>query len=573
MAARKLIQDNGFLVISDVFSVEETNSFRREVDNFLKRPNQNQNAGGITIPDFIIHSEFKETKKIIYHPKINAILKDIFNGNNFRFCHHNDIGVNRIVEWHKDKLNGPYASYETIDIWSTTESGEQHEIVKVLIYLEDHANDSDGLKLVPGSHLQREVDPKGFIQLRPKLGDVIIFDQRITHRGMDKQVPSTRILLSFGFGKNNIFTDNFEKGTIQRQNDQNKIPCAFFNDTTSQLNWGCHATTYFTKKLLRDNNFNIVANITLHETLKESNINSFIKKIIQQDIQYLFINGEGSLYEQKDIKGKQMLKIINLLKERTIKIYLINSGFDLYKKESLSAFKDCISKNLYVQIRETVSLENFKKYFSHKAILQPDFLLTVNEYYYNNKESIYRKYNLEEKNYIVIGGNSNYYRPDRDYYDAVDVYIRFINKLKEITNKNIIVYAASEEEIEWLNKIAIQTNCSMISVKTTHWKEALIILGSAYLSISGRYHPTLMSLIKGVPSLMFSANHCKMEGINDMFELPDKVINSHEIHLNYDIIIKFVKKLRDNNEYLKYVNHIVNKYNKLKESSVLSLLS
>ena len=38
---------------------------------------------------------------------------------------------------------------------------------------------------------------------------------------MDKQVPHTRILVSFGFGKNNIFTDNFEKGTIKRQNDQN----------------------------------------------------------------------------------------------------------------------------------------------------------------------------------------------------------------------------------------------------------------------------------------------------------------------------------------------------------------
>jgi hypothetical protein len=38
---------------------------------------------------------------------------------------------------------------------------------------------------------------------------------------MDRQLPNPRILISFGFGKNNIFTDNFEKGTMQRQNDQN----------------------------------------------------------------------------------------------------------------------------------------------------------------------------------------------------------------------------------------------------------------------------------------------------------------------------------------------------------------
>ena len=38
---------------------------------------------------------------------------------------------------------------------------------------------------------------------------------------MDKQIKEKRILVSFGFGKNNIFTENFEKGTMQRQNDHN----------------------------------------------------------------------------------------------------------------------------------------------------------------------------------------------------------------------------------------------------------------------------------------------------------------------------------------------------------------
>ena len=77
--------------------------------------------------------------------------------------------------------------------------------------------------IVPKSHLNPKIDPKGYIQLKPEIGDVVIFDQRITHRGMSKQVQYPRILISFGFGKNNIFTDNFEKGTIIRQNKQNKI--------------------------------------------------------------------------------------------------------------------------------------------------------------------------------------------------------------------------------------------------------------------------------------------------------------------------------------------------------------
>lgn len=88
--------------------------------------------------------------------------------------------------------------------------------------MEDHTHDNDGLKLVPGSHVKRKIYEQGAIQLHSQKGDVVIFDQRINHRGMAKQCPDNRILVSFGFGRNNVFTDEFEKGTIQRQNDQNK---------------------------------------------------------------------------------------------------------------------------------------------------------------------------------------------------------------------------------------------------------------------------------------------------------------------------------------------------------------
>jgi len=165
--------------------------------------------------------------------KIHAVLKDIFNGN-YRFCSHNDIGINRLVGWHKDKLNCEVSKYETHDIWKEF-NGVKHEIVKVLIYLEDHSNDNDGLKLVPKSHVIKQIKTENHIQLKPSIGDIIIFDQRITHRGMVKRVPHPRILVSFGFGKNNIFTDNFEKGTIIRQNKQNNT-LNKYNNTLNKYN-------------------------------------------------------------------------------------------------------------------------------------------------------------------------------------------------------------------------------------------------------------------------------------------------------------------------------------------------
>ena len=222
MSLKRQITDQGYIILNNVFTKEELATCENEIKHYIRNNSTFKNAGGISIPDFIKKKELYKTSLLKDNKKIQTALLDIFGSDNYRFCSHNDIGVNRICSWHKDKLNGVVEKYQTINIWEE-HNGEKHEIVKVLIYLEDHNANNDGLKLVPKSHLTSKINPQGWIQLKPKIGDVIIFDQRITHRGMEKQVKYSRILVSFGFGKNNIFTDNFEKGTIIRQNNQNKI--------------------------------------------------------------------------------------------------------------------------------------------------------------------------------------------------------------------------------------------------------------------------------------------------------------------------------------------------------------
>ena len=215
------LQTKGFFIVKNVFSNSEIQEFKNIIMNYIKTNKCIINAKGITIPDFIKCSKLEKIAEIKNNKKINDILSEIFD-NNYRFCSHNDIGINRIVGWHKDKLNGEHAKYETCDIWNEVD-GEKHEIVKVLLYIEDHSNYNQGLKVIPGSHLERKINIKNVHQLNPAIGDIIIFDQRITHRGTDRHIPHQRILVSFGFGKNNIFTDNFEKGTVKRQNGQNKV--------------------------------------------------------------------------------------------------------------------------------------------------------------------------------------------------------------------------------------------------------------------------------------------------------------------------------------------------------------
>jgi hypothetical protein len=213
------INTNGYIIIKQLFSKHLLTQCKREILEYTQNNKQIQNADGITIPDFINQPELSLTASLKDLPALHKILEEeVFKGEDYRFCSHNDIGINRIVGWHKDKLNGPYAKYEAIPIWSTTPNGEKHEIYKVLVFL----NNQEEFYLVPGSHTKSVIDVKGGIPIETELGDVLIFDQRITHRGADKHYnEGDRILVSFGFGRNNPFTDNFEKGTIQRQNDQN----------------------------------------------------------------------------------------------------------------------------------------------------------------------------------------------------------------------------------------------------------------------------------------------------------------------------------------------------------------
>jgi hypothetical protein len=221
------LKNKGYIIINNFYSITEIIKMRKIIlYKMLIKKNMlsfNNNSG--SKPDFLKDQEFKDLIPLLKLNDIHKIMKDIFNAP-FHLCFHNDIGINRIVNWHKDTLNNEYKKYQTKNLW-LEDNGEKHEIYKVLIYLQDHRFDNNGLTLIEGSHLISEIKIDNPKTINNKIGDIIIFDQRITHRGQlnidINRIINNRILISIGFGKNNIFTKEFEEGTIKRQNDQNKM--------------------------------------------------------------------------------------------------------------------------------------------------------------------------------------------------------------------------------------------------------------------------------------------------------------------------------------------------------------
>lgn len=219
------LKEDGYIIIKNFYTPKDILTMRQIILHNMKYKKNmfitGNNSG--SKPDFLRDPSFKNIISLLKINDIHHIMKQVFNAP-FHLCSHNDIGLNRIVNWHKDTLNNEYKIYQKTNIW-TKHEGESHEIYKFLIYLQDHSNNNDGLQLIEKSHSNPIIELGSTYKkyINSSIGDVIIFDQRITHRGSSSDnFYYDRILISMGFGKNNIFTKEFEEGTIRRQNNQNK---------------------------------------------------------------------------------------------------------------------------------------------------------------------------------------------------------------------------------------------------------------------------------------------------------------------------------------------------------------
>jgi len=176
--------------------------------------------GGYSVPGFLELPEFVGAKWLPEDPRLHGLLKAAFNGTGYRFASHNDVGCDFVGVWHKDILRGNVRKYQECDVWSPDSVGEKHEIYKVMFYLQDHIHDEQAMKVIPGSHVLRRTPwEDGYVALHPRMGDTVIFDQRLSHAGNTyyDAFGQGRLFMQVGYGRDNRFTDEFERGTIERQ--------------------------------------------------------------------------------------------------------------------------------------------------------------------------------------------------------------------------------------------------------------------------------------------------------------------------------------------------------------------
>jgi hypothetical protein len=220
---RSNIAEHGYAHVVGLLNRSEVQGLRDIAEDFCYgdvRKALPLSYGGYSVPGFLDIPEFAKAKWLPEDDRLHTLLRAAFNGTDYRFASHNDVGCDFVGVWHKDILRGSAAHFQECDVWSQDAAGSQHEVYKVMFYLQDHDHDEEALKVIPGSHVARNTPwERGYTALHPRMGDAVVFDQRLSHAGNTYYNPLSkgRLFMQVGFGRDNRFTTEFERGTIERQ--------------------------------------------------------------------------------------------------------------------------------------------------------------------------------------------------------------------------------------------------------------------------------------------------------------------------------------------------------------------
>jgi|10_taG_2_1085330.scaffolds.fasta_scaffold00250_20 hypothetical protein len=219
-------QENGFALVKGVLTGKENENFRKIVEEYFADHPSLKFSGGRCLGGYTnITPELKELNTFHEDKKMLDIAKAIL-GEGFIFAGHSDLHQDKTTDWHRDILMGPYKIYQQRDLWD-----DDYKIIKIAFLLQDHSDNDYGLWVVPKSHNRRDDDPsvraEGEYCVHSEVGDAIVFDQRILHRGQllsqyVEEYNQSRYLITFGYGLDNTHTAEHARGTAARQQDQRR---------------------------------------------------------------------------------------------------------------------------------------------------------------------------------------------------------------------------------------------------------------------------------------------------------------------------------------------------------------
>lgn len=225
----------GFTVFQNAISQETCDIFKSLIDTWFDDPNiksdviDDKRFANFVVPDAISNEHFKDMELVFNAQHLLPFLKYHCDAN-VMYLDHFDAHRNLSSGWHEDSNQKHFK--EGNNHANASIFHPDYKVYRVCFYLQDHDIDGCGLSVKPGTHLYPKSSHSSFdngIALGTKKGDMIVFDCRLSHRGIvynnskmkDENTNRHSIFLCLG-AEGNIFSETHRMGAFQRQNKQLK---------------------------------------------------------------------------------------------------------------------------------------------------------------------------------------------------------------------------------------------------------------------------------------------------------------------------------------------------------------
>jgi hypothetical protein len=240
---RAAFETDGYHLVRPLFSPEEAAAWRDRINEVFGFPAGAEAAAQIdgqthTLADGVTKTE--AFWPIIFNERLVATVRALL-GEDIRYTQHSDLHINLPGgRWHRDSACRDFGIGED---W--IEDDAPYKVVRIAIYLSDHAASNSSLLVLPGSHrresrlaraeyvswnrirsfLRRRgrndwlphhffSAPRHVVRTQP--GDCVIFDQRLMHAGGVIHGPEPKYAIYLSFGIDNQHSRNHRAFFLNR---------------------------------------------------------------------------------------------------------------------------------------------------------------------------------------------------------------------------------------------------------------------------------------------------------------------------------------------------------------------
>ena len=218
-------RQDGFAVVRNILDDRVSTKLRADCIAIAKQAGVDEDEQFNLANAFGSHSS---VASVLVNENVNLLINKLVDGERWGFWGHSDVSLNAEAPWHKDdggeNIEENYFGLDAI-------AEDSAEVIKFAIYFQDHSDDGGSLSVIPKSHRQYFPGVGTPIDTKATSNDIVVFDARITHRGLQSIVVPyltfNRKLFIFANRINAMFTTSF-RAFKKRIGIKQATRCALF---------------------------------------------------------------------------------------------------------------------------------------------------------------------------------------------------------------------------------------------------------------------------------------------------------------------------------------------------------